>query len=283
MIYNKCNIKKKFVINDAVDGFIPSTASYYWFVFCQDEILLKITKDDQCEVPEGSDAPVNVSPWNRKHLIATIGSHSCIAVSVDMVDAPKGYVFYSLRKSYNVLPYMLYSIAGKAREILYWDKNTQYCGVCGAPMKIQSAISKRCICCGKEVWPSLAIAIIVLISRDDEVLLVQSRKFKNNYYGLVSGFVETGENLEQCVIREVLEETSLEVENLEYVGSQAWPYPSALMAAFRAKYVKGDLKLQYTELNNGGWFKWYDLPALPQEDSIARKMIDKWVKEQKSL
>lgn len=276
-------LKNKYVIYDAADGFKPSTASCYWFIFCQDEILLKVTDSCQCEIPKGSDAPVNVEPWNRIHPIAKIENHDCVAVSVDMSDAPEGYVFYPLRQSFNVLPYVFYSIAGKAREILYWDKNTQYCGACGSPMKFHTTISKRCTCCGKEIWPSLAIAIIVLISHNDEVLLVQSRKFKGNYYGLVSGFVEAGENLEQCVIREVLEETSLEIDHLQYVGSQAWPFPSALMAAFRAQYVRGNLNLQYSELSKGGWFKWNNLPDLPKEDSIARKMIDKWVHEQRGL
>lgn len=95
-------------------------------------------------------------------------------------------------------------MAGKAQEILYWDQNTRFCGVCGAPMKLHTDISKRCTNCGKEVWPALATAIIVAITRNEgrEILLVQSNKFKKDYLGLVAGFVETGENLEQCVHRE---------------------------------------------------------------------------------
>ena len=79
-------------------------------------------------------------------------------------------------------------------------------------MKFHTTISKRCINCGKEIWPSLATAIIVAITRGEEILLIQSRNFTANYMGLVAGFVETGESLEECVHREVLEETGLKIK-----------------------------------------------------------------------
>lgn len=74
-------------------------------------------------------------------------------------------------------------------------------------MRMSTDISKKCTECGKEVWPQLATAIIVLIHKGDEVLLVHARNFKTDFYGLVAGFVETGETLEQAVRREVMEET----------------------------------------------------------------------------
>jgi NAD+ diphosphatase len=103
----------------------------------------------------------------------------------------------------------LYNKAGKCAELLYWDHNTKYCGVCGAPMKMHTDISKRCTACGKEVWPQLSTAIITLIHRGDEIVMVHARNFKGCFYGLVAGFVETGETLEQAVKREVMEETHL--------------------------------------------------------------------------
>lgn len=271
------------VISNAVDGNLPSAAFSYWFIFCEENLLLFKNKSGAYEIPKGKNPPVVIAPWHRQHPIASMDGFECIAVSIDEPQEPEGYDYVPLRQSYDFLPYDFYVLAGKARELIYWDKNTQYCGVCGAPMRYHTSISKRCTCCGKEVWPSLALAIIVLISRGDEVLLVQSRKFKGDYYGLVSGFVETGESLEQCVGREVLEETSLRIGGLTYVGSQSWPFPSALMAAFRAQYVSGDLSLQYSELRKGGWFRWDHLPALPKEDSIARKMIDAWAQERRAL
>lgn len=144
-------------------------------------------------------------------------------------------------------------------------------------MKMHTDISKRCTNCGKEVWPSLATAIIVLIHKDDEVLLVNAKTFRGDFYGLVSGFVETGETLEEAVHREVFEETGLTIDNIKYFGSQPWPYPSGLMVGYNADYVDGKLHLQRNELANGRWFTKDNLPTIPEKLSIARMIIDDWL------
>ena len=143
-------------------------------------------------------------------------------------------------------------------------------------------ISKKCTQCGKSVWPSLATAIIVLIRKGEEVLLVHARNFKSDFYGLVAGFVETGETLEQAVHREVMEETGLTINHLKYFGSQPWPYPSGLMVGFTADYVDGEIHLQKEELSRGKWFTKDNLPTIPEKLSIARQIIDAWLEEQKS-
>lgn len=145
-------------------------------------------------------------------------------------------------------------------------------------MKLHTSISKRCINCGKEIWPSLATAIIVAITRGEEILLIQSRNFTANYMGLVAGFVETGESLEECVHREVLEETGLKIKNLSYFASQPWPYPSGLMVGFKAEYDSGQLCLQRSELRKGGWYRYDALPEIPGPMSLARILIDDWLR-----
>lgn len=114
-------------------------------------------------------------------------------------------------------------------------------------------------------------------TQNDQVLLVHANNFKGNYYGLVAGFVETGETLEQAVVREVTEETSLKIKNLKYFGSQPWPYPCGLMIGFYAEYESGEIKLQRSELGAGGWFTMDNLPPIPEKLSIARKLIDNWI------
>ena len=127
------------------------------------------------------------------------------------------------------------------------------------------------------MWPSLATAIIVLVHRGNEVLLVHARNFRGNFFGLVAGFVETGESLEEAVYREVMEETGLTITNLRYFGSQPWPYPSGLMVGFHADYVSGEIKLQKEELAAGQWFTKDNLPEIPEKLSIARRIIDDWL------
>ena len=167
--------------------------------------------------------------------------------------------------------------AGKGRELLYWDSNTRFCGACGAPMGMHTDISKKCTSCGKEVWPQLATAIIVLISRGDEVMLVHDKNFKKPFYGLIAGFVDTGETLEEAVMREVKEETSLTIKNIRYYASQPWPYPCGLMVGYYAEYESGDIKLQQSELAYGGWFNRHNLTTIPEKLRLDRMLIDHWL------
>lgn len=252
----------------------------YYFLFCQDEILL--TNNNL--IPQGNTPPLPLEPWQTLHHLTDLQGNQCYAVRLDSpVLDNSSYHMMSLRASFDVLPTALYNMAGKAREILYWDQNTKYCGVCGAPMKLHTDISKRCTNCGKEVWPSLATAIIVAITRNNgkEILLVQSKKFKKDYLGLVAGFVETGETLEECLQREVMEETNINVKNIRYFASQPWPYPSGLMVGFTAEYDGGELKIQRSELNKGGWYSRENLPAIPGKVSLARRLIDSWYNSEK--
>lgn len=252
-----------------------------WFIFCKGDLMLDHRPDGTYGIPLSEEAPVEVKPWTTIHTITPFADGTAVrtfAIDSPIVGHPR-YEMCGLRASYAKLSSDLYQKAGKCQEILYWDQNTKYCGVCGAPMKLHTEISKRCTECGKEVWPQLATAIIVLIHRGEEVLLVHARNFRGDFYGLVAGFVETGESLEEAVVREVREETSLEISNLRYFGSQPWPYPCGLMVGFHADYASGDIHLQRSELSAGGWFRKDNLPHIPEKLSIARRLIDSWLEE----
>ena len=132
----------------------------------------------------------------------------------------------------------------------------------------------------RTLWPQLATAVITLIRRGDEALLVRGKNFKSDFYGLVAGFVETGETLEEAVAREAMEETSLVIGNIQYFGSQPWPYPCGLMVGFTADYISGEVHLQRSELAKGGWFRKDNLPKIPEKLSIARKLIDAWIEKE---
>lgn len=263
------------------------TQHTYYFIFSKTDLLLQRQPDGSHTVPCTADIPVKTFAWTHVMNITPMDDGTPVKTfniedpqHIDISDEAlreAGYDFIGLRESFYHLPLELYLKAGKCQELLYWDHNTQYCGVCGAPMRMSTDISKKCTECGKEVWPQLATAIIVLIHKGDEVLLVHARNFKTDFYGLVAGFVETGETLEQAVRREVMEETQLTIKNLTYFGSQPWPYPCGLMVGFMAEYESGDIHLQRSELSKGQWFRYDNLPRIPQKLSIARKIIDKWL------
>lgn len=259
----------------------------YWFIFSKSDLLLLKDARGNYTVPYSENNPLIVSPW--VHIMNITPMEDGTVVRTFLIDDPQHitfadglehpHEFVGLRASFYKLPMDLYLKAGKCQELLYWDRNTQFCGVCGAPMRMSTDISKKCTQCGKEVWPQLATAIIVLIHRGEEVLLVHARNFNSDFYGLVAGFVETGETLEEAVHREVMEETSLTIKNLRYFGSQPWPYPCGLMVGFTAEYESGDIHLQRSELSKGTWFHYDNLPRIPQKLSIARRLIDAWLKQ----
>lgn len=241
-----------------------------YYVFCQSDLVLERV-GDHYQIPQ--EPPTEVKSWTT---VMNVDGAKAYRIDTPVTDSER-YEMCGLRQSYYKLPEADYLKAGKCHELLYWDQNTKYCGVCGGPMHFDTDISKKCSHCGKEVWPQLAIAIIVLIRRGDEVLLVHARNFRGDHYGLVAGFVETGETLEEAVHREVREETGLHIKNLRYFGSQPWPYPCGLMVGFTADYDGGTIHLQRSELSRGAWFSRDHLPHIPEKLSIARQLIDHWL------
>ena len=301
-----------------------------YFAYCQGDILL--TKGEQSvTIPSGDVPPLAFQPWEH---VTTLHSplstlHPCLC-HIYRLDRPvtdrEDLQMMGLRKSYDVLSPEMYKLAGKCAELVYWDQNSKYCGCCGAPMRWDTEISKRCTECGKELWPQLQTAIIVRVTKthpqplpcregsvhiltpqndmdvlqearlstprptregqgggsaagESEVLLVHAHNFRGTFYGLVAGFVETGETLEECVRREVWEETHIRVKNIRYFASQPWPYPAGLMVGFTAEYESGELQLQRSELSGGGWFRKDNLPEIPGPVSLARRLLDDWLME----
>lgn len=182
-----------------------------------------------------------------------------------------------LREAWQYIGDARWKEEARKAELDYFFSTHKYCGTCGALMIKNSEISMRCPHCGNEVFPSLSPAILVLVKRGEEALLVHARNFRNDIYALVAGFVETGESLEECVRREVKEETSLDIKNIRYFASQSWPFPSQLMVAFTADYAGGEIKFTDGELTAGGWFSRSNPPTLPTLPSLSRRLIDHWL------
>ncbi|MBR4846455.1 MAG: NAD(+) diphosphatase [Bacteroidaceae bacterium] len=247
----------------------------YWIIFHNDQLLLQ-----DGALPRGEMPPIPQLEDVHVHTLPNLDGESCkaFAVTTDEDEALcSSLLCIDLRASYDLLPLAHYLMAGKAKELMHFDATVRYCSVCGAPMHWHTEISKMCHSCKREVWPSIATAIIVLITRGDEVLLVRARNFRRSYYGLVAGFLETGETLEECVRREVKEETNLEVKNIRYFGNQPWPYPSGQMVGFTAEYAGGELCVQDEELTAASFFRYDNLPEIPHKLSMARMLIDAWL------
>lgn len=167
------------------------------------------------------------------------------------------------------------TLAGLAKQILHWERQSRHCPHCGAPTAgITASWGKRCTACNSEHYPHIHPCAIVLVKRGNELLLTRKAEWPAGRYSLVAGFLDFGESLEECAVREVKEETGIEICNVRYVGSQNWPFPAQLMAGFVADYAGGDICVDPHELEDARWFTLDALPGLPTRRSIARWIID---------
>jgi NAD+ diphosphatase len=180
-----------------------------------------------------------------------------------------------------VLDEAQFALAGRALQVVEWDRTHQYCGACGS-RTVPSATerSRGCPDCGLTAYPRLAPAVMGLVKRGRELLLARSPRFPKDMYSALAGFVEPGETLEQCLEREIGEEVGIRVQNLRYFASQPWPFPHSLMIAFFADYGGGEVRVDGTEIVDARWFNTDNLPRLPARISIARKLIDAAIGEQ---
>jgi NAD+ diphosphatase len=170
----------------------------------------------------------------------------------------------------------LATIAGRAAQILHWERRSRFCSHCGGDLiRIPASWGKRCPSCGDEHFPHIHPCIIVLVRRGAELLLIRNIAWNTGRFSLVAGFVDFGESLEECVRREVREEAGIDVTNIRYVGSQCWPFPSQLMIGFLADYSDGEIKPDGVEVVEAHWFHEDALPMSPGgKRSISRWIID---------
>lgn len=173
-----------------------------------------------------------------------------------------------------------FKLLGYASQLAVWSIDYKFCGRCGS--KMQHDIKQNhmhCPNCRNNIYPRLNPCMIILITRQEEILLARSPRFTTNMYSTLAGFVEAGESVEECAHREVYEEVGLTINNLRYIGSQNWPYPYSLMLGFHADYAGGEITPQADEIEDARWFSIRHLPELPPKQAISRYLIDLYLAE----
>jgi NAD+ diphosphatase len=191
--------------------------------------------------------------------------------------------FADLRLTGGLLPPDEAGLLAYARAMVYWRERHRFCGACGAPTRPTSAghvMACTREACGTEFFPRIDPAIIVLVTDGERALLGRQASWPPGRYSTIAGFVEPGESLEDAVVREVREETSVEVVEVEYHSSQPWPFPSSLMVGFRAVAGATAVACPDGELEDARWFTAAELaagtPALPPPQSISFRLIADW-------
>lgn len=204
----------------------------------------------------------------------------CFALHIGRDEqGPDGTVRMALRQLFGALSEDLFGIAARALGLTTWDHDHRFCGRCGAATERSATDRVRsCTRCKHGAYPRLSPAVIMLVERDGKALLGRNARFPLPFFSTLAGFVEVGETLEECVAREVREEASVDVADVRYFGSQPWPFTSSLMIGFTARWAGGEIVADPTELAEAGWFAPDALPMVPPKLSIARALIDDFVR-----
>ncbi len=182
-----------------------------------------------------------------------------------------------LREVFPQLPPHRWKLIARALPLLNWRRTHRFCGVCGQPMQdTEEPLSLWCPSCGHTEWVRITPAVIVLITRGDEVLLGHNRNHAPGVFSLLAGYIEPGESAEEAVHREVWEEARIRLRHLRFLESQPWPFPDNLMLAFRAEWAEGRAQPDGQEILELGWFSRDHLPTLPGRGSLARRLLETW-------
>ena len=210
-----------------------------------------------------------VSSGKRKLLVLDLDSDDAIPPEAEVVPL-RSLLF----KSEQAL-----ATAGKANQILDWYKAHQFCGYCGdvtTPDPEQLAV--HCKGCSHHFFPRINPCVIVLVLKGDKMLLAKNARYRTGFLSCLAGFIEVGESAEDTVLREVKEESGLDVENIRYFKSQSWPFPSQLMLGFYADYKAGEIVPEPGEIEEADWYGVDDLPQVPSgKISVAGELIENFV------
>jgi NAD+ diphosphatase len=268
--------------------FCDAPGEGHWFVFRGDQLLVDMGPPD----PRPSDDPrVRARPsWARLPLqknhnwlgseplrtlyLGRLGGVDCYAAEV-AGEPPAGFSWQGLRTLFSVLEDAQFALAGRAVQLIDWDRSHQFCGRCGSRTEAKRDERVRvCPSCKLSAYPRVAPAVMALVRKKTQLLLARGPHFPPGMYSALAGFVEPGESLEQCLAREVAEEVGVQISNTRYFASQSWPFPHSMMIAFVCEWSSGEIRPQAGEIEEANWFEVLQLPKLPSKISIARRLID---------
>ena len=266
----------------SVPGFVPlvtppaaDAGEGWWFVFRGNQLLVHHDAA-RVEIP-CVDHPghLGLDPLRVQYLGTLHGRHCYSAECDEAAEAPAPLRWAGLRSLFGAIDDPTFVLAGRAVQIMDWDRTHRFCGRCGTPTERRDGERARvCPSCGQTHYPRVAPVAMALVRRGRELLLARSPHFPPGMMSALAGFVEPGESIEECLVREVREEVGIEVRNLRYFASQPWPFPHSLMVAFHCDYAGGDIVPQEGEIEAADWFTPEELPVLPHRLSIARRLIE---------
>jgi NAD+ diphosphatase len=254
----------------------PAPGPSYWLPFRKGELVL-----------HGDRLIYGVTPLPQEgriealisYYLGTLDGIPCRTCAlVETTELPEGYRAVGLRSLYGLLPDAEYIISGYAAQILHWETDHRFCDHCGSKVEPEGGTwGKKCPNCGRTAYPPVVPAVLLLIHDGGDRVLMAQKPGWGKRFSIIAGFVEPGESLEDCCVREAREEVGVAVDKPQYGGSQSWPFPHQIMIGFTARYLGGEVVIDEAELARAAWFHYDDLPELPPPLSLSRQIIDAWV------
>lgn len=241
---------------------------------------------DKCLVTGGN--PVNLTKTDREVVFLGAADTGVFATDLSDVDAEAAVheagaeAAVDIRVLFGDLDDQEAATLAYARGMLHWSRNQRFCGTCGGRTAAEQAGHiRRCQGCGKLHFPRVEPAVIMLVEAPDRERCLLARHRGATAYSTLAGFVEIGESLEDAVRRELCEEAGVQVREVAYQASQAWPFPSGLMVGFRAVAATDEVSVDHDELDEARWFTRAEVRAQGdgRRDSIESFLVETWLNE----
>jgi NAD+ diphosphatase len=181
------------------------------------------------------------------------------------------------------------AILGGAKAIADWHARHRFCAKCGQPTRLSAAGWRReCDACGAQHFPRTDPVVIMLAVDGERCLLGRQARFPRNMYSALAGFLEPGETIEEAVRREIHEESGVVCDEVRYVASQPWPFPSSLMIGCLARAATREIVVDKQELEDARWFTREEVRAMfekrhpdglfaPMRMAIAHHLLKFWL------
>ncbi len=255
------------------------------FVFRAGHLLVSQGPNGDMLLPEMPDPSAIGLDAVRSHYLGTLGNlHTYVAEVEPQAEATApGWEWHHMRRLHGAIDPDLYALAGRALQLIEWERTHRFCGVCGTEtVRKATERARECPGCKMVYYPKVTPVIMALVKRGRQILLARGPHFAPGVVSVLAGFVEPGETLEQCVQREVFEEVGLRAHNVRYVASQPWPFPHSLMIGFFADADEGDIRIDPVEIAEAGWYDIDNLPKLPAKLSLARVLIEAAIREDRT-
>ncbi|MDC7125116.1 MAG: NAD(+) diphosphatase [Spirochaetales bacterium] len=274
------------------DDFSESEDDSFIFIVKENDLLLYNN-----EIPKKSEFKDFLSPKGTVFLgkglsFGRLDGRLCFVFSMKEDDVssvfaegilPDVFAFISVREIFLNRDSDLSKAAAIALHFTFWNNHSRFCGSCGARNIWENTLTaKKCPECGYVQFPKISPAIIIAVSKGDELLLAHNANFPEGRYSVLAGFMEMGESIEETAAREVREEVGIDIKNIQYYSSQSWPFPDSLMIGLTAEYDSGEIVSDGIEILHADWYSPDNFPDIPGHGTIARKLIEYTKRKNKS-